>query len=521
MRGSRDAMQDVEIVDVESDVPLLGPADEDPAERAARAERIARRRLLLRRWWPAPVAAIVLLLGVQGVVDARERQRVADWQEVEGVLHTVDPALEPTQRLTEGIAGAALSGIVAGDLRIGPGADPWQAPRVLVAIDPDGQVVWRTSLEAGDGAAASPPGFGLDTPLCLAHGDPTTAIRCLVLDRDPEGSGTADEDEAWLPGPPRVGRLLTVDAATGEVAAEDRVPPVSAWGGGEGTDVLVSVSDTRLTVTAWDADSAPDDPPLWRENLDLDPSLLTPEVLVFPPSVRVARGHVMVQGQVGSWVLDAADGHTAGEGDVTLTRGGHLARTAVPADVLDDEGRVIASLPGAPVVLAVDDGSEPGIELVTGSGGDPGTLVGYDVAADRERWSLPTPAGAQSGLVLLGGALYGVDEESLWAVEVATGHELWRVPAYPADVYGGVLTDGDHLLLLSAAQRVEQAGVTVTPAAGEAPAPASVATQALAAYDLGTGGLAWVTRLPREVQGVWSWQGNLLGYGEEEYLVLN
>jgi hypothetical protein len=41
------------------------------------------------------------------------------------------------------------------------------------------------------------------------------------------------------------------------------------------------------------------------------------------------------------------------------------------------------------------------------------------------------------------------------------------------------------------------------------------------AYSLATGELAWATRLPDDVQGVWAWQGDLLSYGATDVVVLN
>jgi len=63
-------MQDVELVDVGTDLPLA-PDAEDPAAEAARARRVARRRRALRHWWPVPFVAALAVAGTQAVLDAR------------------------------------------------------------------------------------------------------------------------------------------------------------------------------------------------------------------------------------------------------------------------------------------------------------------------------------------------------------------------------------------------------------------------------------------------------------------
>jgi hypothetical protein len=45
--------------------------------------------------------------------------------------------------------------------------------------------------------------------------------------------------------------------------------------------------------------------------------------------------------------------------------------------------------------------------------------------------------------------------------------------------------------------------------------------RALAAFTLSGGAPAWATRLPADVQGVWPYGGDLLGYGDSDVVVLN
>lgn len=270
MRGPRDTMQDVEIIDVDIAADGLGSTGTGPTTEAEQARRMARRRATARRWWPLPVAVVVLLAGTQLVFDARERAAVATRQEVTGVLRTVDPALRPVRELPEDVASVVLSGVASGDLRIGATMPAFDEPRGLIAVDQAGQVAWRTSLEP---PGAEGPEFGAEYPTCLGDGESATVVRCLMLDRP----DSVSEDGSWPPGPPAGARLVAVDAATGALRATRDLPPVSGIGGADGLVVLASVADDTLTVTAWDTaadhngpDSA-DGPVRWRTTLPRSP----------------------------------------------------------------------------------------------------------------------------------------------------------------------------------------------------------------------------------------------------------
>lgn len=232
---------------------------------------------------------------------------------------------------------------------------------------------------------------------------------------------------------------------------------------------------------------------------------------------------MIVQGALGAWVLSAGDGEleSAGSQLLHLTRSGHLTAPGYPVRVLDGGGGTVATLPGAPVTLLVDDGSEAEVELVVAAGEHGRELVGYDVARDRPLWTLARPMWLDTGVVLLEGTLYGQDRGSLWAVDVATGREVWRTPAPLLTAYGGLLTDGRSVLALASTLEVTAAGTPVETAAGQDAGPAAASSRTLLAFDLGTGALVWATRLPDSVQGVWAWHGDLLGFGPEDVLVLN
>lgn len=527
MKGSRGEMQDVELVDVDTDALGPGGAEDGSGAEVERLRRLAARRRMLRRWWPLPAGLIALLLGAQAALGAQERAQVAARQEVEGVLRTVDPALVPTLHLSENLATAVIGGVRFGDLRIGPG-NVWQGPRELVAVDATGEQVWTASVEAGGATESPDPSLGLEYPQCLGDAEPVTLVRCLIVDRDGAELVT-EEDGDWVPGEPSAARLMTFDPATGDLRDERQVPPNSGWGGGDGLQVLASITGDVLRVTAWDTAADPggpehaDGPVAWRTDLDLEQVDLTPAALVHPPTVMTMRGHVLVSTSAGSWSLDAGDGQVQAEGQgfVSLTRTGYLTEPSDPTVLLDSTGRTAARLPGTPVSLGVDDASVPGLEIVLEPTDDGLFLTGYDVAAGKSVWSQPRPHWRDSILVLLDGVLYGTDSGAVWAIDAATGHELWHTPTPVLPDGAGLMTDGRNLLLLASTVELTEAGIGVDVPAALADSPALLPSRSLVAFELGTGAVAWATRLPDTVSGVWSQQDDLVAYGETELLLLN
>ena len=521
-------MQDVELVDVATDLPLA-PDAVDPEAEAAHARRVARRRRVLRRWWPAPVAVAVAVAGTQLVLDAREDGRVAARQEVTGVLRSVEPGLPTARRYAQETASVVLSGIPVGDLRVGVASPPWDAARELVALDATGTQVWSTSLED---AARTETDVGMEYPTCTPDAEPVTTVRCLVLDRT--SVDASDDSGSWAPAPPTAARLVALDSASGAVVAAREVAPMSGWGGSGGVQVLASLADGALRVSAWDtaADrAAPDDPaaaPLWRTEVPLaDPAAA--DGLFYPPSVAVTPGRVLVQAELGSWAFAVADGRLQASGADYLSEsrtGRLLSGGGDGLRLLDDTGAPRAELPGQPVWLSVDDGSVPGIELVATATADGRTLAGVDAESGTELWSAPHPRWTDPAAVLLEGVLYGADTDALWALDVATGRELWRTVVAVAGEGTSVMTDGRYLLAVARPDELARVGLTVadaTPAPGTDPAaPGPQGSQrALGAFALSDGTPVWATRLPADVQGVWPYAGDLLGYGDTDVVVLN
>jgi len=354
-------------------------------------------------------------------------------------------------------------------------------------------------------------------------------VDCLVVDRGESGTVTT-EDGVSVPEPPHAARLVSVDPDGGTVRGERPVPPLSSWGGDARLQVLGSVTGDVLTVTAWRPGDAQTGEPLWTTDLPLDADRHVGEHLAYPPGVAVVRGHVVVQGDLGSWALDARDGSVelAELAFLTVGRTGYLVPPRTPPELVDRAGRTHAVLPGTPVGLGVDDGSAPELELLAT---DDGRLAAFDVDAGTLRWRAEEPDWDGGTLVLLDGTLYGTVGDALWALDVATGAQRWRTPAHVLTDSGGVLTDGRHLLLAAATTDLLDDGIPVAAAApGPTPAGADPAdgaggvppgSRSLVAYTLAGGELAWATRLPDGVQGVWGWQGDLLSYGDADVAVLN
>lgn len=541
-RAPRDAMQDVEVVDVTAGAPGDGRRRADPGLHpgadpdadAVHAARVARRRRAALRWWPLPVVLVAAVAGTQLVLDARERDRVAVRQEVEGVLRDVDPRL-PVGRVLDGdLAAVSMTGLDAGDLRIGVTTPPWDDARDLIAVGADGATVWSTSLED---AGAAAPDIGLEYPSCDGGAPPVTTVRCLVLDRS--ASDPAASDDRWTAGPPAAARLVSVDAASGEVRSSRPVPPMSSWAGGGGLQVLASVVAGTLEVTAWDvraAPDAPDDPdatPLWRTTEPLDRGTGS-EQTAYPPTVFADAGRVVVQGDIGGWAFDAADGtrQVGGTDYLVVTRTGHLAASGAGLVVLDDTGAELFPLAGQPIYLGVDDGSAPDTELlITSRPGEGRLLTAVQVPSGDELWSVARPRWTDGAAVLLEDVLYAADGDGVSALDVRTGRELWRTPvAASSEVGGGLMTDGRRVLLVARADRLTEAGFTVGApeddsarwVGGELAVPPDGGLGlSLAAFDLGSGRPAWATRLPPEVRQVWGHRGDLVGWGDDVTVVLN
>lgn len=459
-----DRMQDVELE------PLDAPApDTDPA---ARRVRLTPRHL--RRAGAVALVLLAAVVGTQLVLDARDGDRVAAARALPGVIgYDVDRDLPATP------AGQVL-GLDAGEVRVLPLVAQDQLPAVRGVDAATGDVRWETSL-AGAGTQAPPAGGPVEWPSCSTGGPQVRRVACVVLDRLPP---TGDDTAGWLLGAPVRTRLVTLDTTTGAVVAAREMAPAGNGRAADGDLVVVEASGGVVRLAAQDAVTGR---VRWSTGLPADPGVVD-GLAQTQPQLEVTDGHVVATLGPYAWSARRSDGTLEATGSaVGVGRGDRLVVTG--ADGLtrlagtDGTGDVVAV--GQPASIAVDDGSAPGLELLTDSGSSSQRLRAVDHATGVPAWETELPGTTGTSLILLRDVLYGADADDVWALDVATGTTVWRSPRNPggADLEGlwtNPMTDGRQLLM----------GVRTSEDAG-----------ALRAWSLDSGERLWTTPLPQEGWG--------------------
>lgn len=478
-RRRHDAMQDVELVDVDLVAPGSGPAAgadgadgaDDPMPRAdpRTAWRHARRRRLVRRWWPVPVLVVGVLVATQATLNARERDRVAAVQALPGaVRHVVGPDLQVDTLAGEDGLWLLSSGAVVGDLWIGSApADPGVARRVRAVDVRTGTDAWSTAVDTGP----ADPGVAGDPPDCSAGDEPVTVVRCHVTD-----GGTAPGDDSSAVAPTSA-RLLTLDVATGEVLDQRALPPASSAVVEGDALVVATVDDGSATITSEDRDTGAR---RWSTTVHA-PDLRGAGTAATRPHLEVSGAHVLLGVAPTSWSLSARDGAVeaqagllaVGRSDRLITTELWTADGSAPFRLLGRDGTGTATVDGQPVRPVVDDGTVPDVDFVADPDGQ--GISGVDAATGRTLWQKQDAGRSLSGSgVLLDGVLYGAGSDTVWAVDAATGDPVWSAPAGPTSDWRSVLTDGRDLL--------------VTERGPDGPA--------LAGYALSSGARRWSATLP-------------------------
>ena len=417
------------------DVVLVEERDDVVAETSHLGQRVrpwwARRRELLRSGLAraGAVVAAVACIGVvvqQGTFAAQE----ATLAGLPGLSVPLDRPLHEAWRF----GGAFPLGWVDGDLVVS-GATGANGSSVsgLTRIDTaTGAVRWSvptmgwcttlgTAVASAQAAATLPQldDANLVCPLGTEAGDglsvdPSTTLAAIDL-----------ADGAAGPGPNLAGVLLAVDAVDGDV--------VSA----------TTTQDGRLLAVRWSPDTGRT---IWRY-------ASAEGVLDYTGGYGLSWGtgtlDVAVDDQVLS--LDLATGREVEAGadpatpvgetppeielslaDGSVVRGG--GGTSVFRRTSAD-GAALPAWPGRPLAVGVDDGSLAGIAFA----GTEDTRVGaVDVGSGKTRWY----ASGVSVVAVMQGRVIVLGQDSLSALDGASGETLWRAPVLGGG-YGGVaVTDG-------------------------------------------------------------------------------
>jgi outer membrane protein assembly factor BamB len=460
--------------EVQLDEAAWGGAVPERDGTAARRSHVVR---LVRRWWPLPAAVLLALVAWQSVVDGRERAAAELLRETPGVLaSTVSPPLEVTPWGSPDTTGvmtamtAPRDGLIVAADEGGDGD-----PRSVVGVDvTNGSERWRVAVPTDDVTGSEPAG--------ATCGDADGSLAwCSFTDVPTSGEVTSEAAAS----------LVLVDVATGTVRPTPSLPPASSVV--VAGDVAVTVSRVGESV-AVAATSLSTGETRWRVDL-ADPAGRL--VGAAPPWVALQGDRVLVTGATASWLLHPADGRVVATGrDVRLLRGDELvAVEGTVTRLLGTEGRGTATADGTPALVEPDDGTAPGVVLLTRLDGNTDALLrAVDAANGDVLWERRTDVAAVTQVVLLDGVLYGAGRSGLWAVDAVTGEEVWSTSSSGIPAGHRLSTDGVSLL------RTERDS-------GRA------SGIVLSAYDLRDGGRRWTEPLPEEIADVQDVNGVLLGYG--------
>jgi len=504
-------------------------ADTGRAASAALRDRAAGRwRRLPRRGRVAVAAgtAVVVLAAATaavapGLLDARDqRLRAEAIRGMPGVVGDLSEPVEPTWSLpaTGSVAAVLPDGIAvlgdgttvtAVDAATGHtvwehhfdaggqcGPTPWSAAdwatpaetvvcvgsdgATVTVLDPAGEVVGERQLDLPASADDE-----VDETLPWPHVMPAAGGSVAVLD-----GGLSAVSVPWREGDDAASALRTLrdsgwsdptmrveDALTGEVRAEVtiRLTPDDLGGCGITADGL---GDSSLDLQPW---------------IDATPSWTT---LTLCGASRT--------------VTPAGDTIDLGDGARTLSAlpgGGYVAQ-GDSSDLLDEHGAARATIDGWALTSLVDTEPDgPVLALLGATDGGSASLaaVGHDGEPVWRHWirALTTP------LARVGDTVVVMDEETVTALDTATGEERWRlgdlVDADPeaGEYVTGVVTDGTRLLLALASNTVQDAETGETRSGHR-----------LVALDLRDGSTAWERAGEGALWGLSAVDGHLVAAGD-------
>ncbi|WP_456844656.1 outer membrane protein assembly factor BamB family protein [Cellulomonas sp. P5_C6] len=396
--------------------------------------------------------AVLGLVVVQGVVDARARARLEAVRALPGVLL---PVAGPVRTLWQAPADGFVGWSRVGDHLVGGTVVDGRIE--LRDVDrAHGTARWTSSVPVAEGVV---PPSGVAFVACEPLGDDPRRpdrVACVAGELSP-GSVTDQ---------PVVTQLVVVRAADGRVVDERR-PEGLLWATTRALLVTAtsarSGEDVRWTLRA----TRPDGTAAWTLPLPavhpIDPvDAGDGGQYVAPTSLTGEPDGVLLEAGGTAWFV-GVDGRLRTRldevvgGAVTRGRTGALATTlhswleareATTELVLADGTRRVTA--DTLVVPSVDDGSAAGIELVGALSGEAG-LGALDGATGASLWRAKDVVGRP---VLLDGRLYAATGAGVVALDARTGREIWRRAAPPSLVDDGsvvvdVATDGVRLVAIS------------------------------------------------------------------------
>ncbi|WP_426594306.1 PQQ-binding-like beta-propeller repeat protein [Cellulomonas sp. McL0617] len=392
------------------------------------------------------VLAVLVLVGAQRMVDARERQRLAYLARVPGILQPVPAHVAALWRWAPTDPVTVVADDTAGRWTIGT-----RYGRGVVDLrgtDPDtGAVRWTTPFPIDD--ALPPADRGTF---------PSVWVRCATAAAAPHARAVCGAD---LAGPGQVvgTPLMVLDPTNGAVLARQILPAGTLWTVSAGHLVIATpVADDRAR-THWDVTVT--DPStgaaVWHTRTPTVPvsGPVRVGVTTIDPAATLSADpqRVLLAGDGHAWVWSPSGATRASvsvgvDGTTALGRAGTLVWTPFqsltdPAgELVTDQGTHV-TVDGTQVQLSVDDGTAHGVVLLrTGAGGT--TIVADDASTGRELWRAD---GSTGPVLVLDGAVVATGSSSVVSRDARTGALRWRTQVGARPVYLGA--DPLHIVVLT------------------------------------------------------------------------
>ncbi|WP_421732275.1 hypothetical protein [Cellulomonas sp.] len=428
--------------------PHLAPVElEEPDGSSARVASRARRHSA--RVIAALVALVLVLVGVQSWLDARERARLRYLADVPGVLRTLADPPTVLWRWTPDV-GSLVAGDGAGGWAVG--ADYHPGGVTLRGTDPDtGDRRWSVPFSLD---AALPPGGRSEFPSvwvrCTTVRSGDAPLVVCAAEVSPVASGGAATP------------LAVLDPVTGSLLATPTVPAGSLWAATGGLLVRATPTEdgrrgVRWTLTATDPVTGSVQ---WQHETPVVPQVhevrIRDDVIRAEPELAADADRVLLTDSGHAWLFGAdgsprGDVAVAADGRAELGRSGALVwmpwqDTAVPGGVLVTRAGTRATVGELPARLSVDDDTAPGVVLLTGDDGgwDGVALVARDAGTGDELWRAD---GVRGEPLLVDGVVHTAQGADVVARDARTGEVRWSVPVGAVPSWLG--TDGSVVVVVT------------------------------------------------------------------------